>query len=85
VGIEHHSSIKVVKELQKIIQNTQRHLNIELNELYVFDKMNINTFEVLEAAKLNGILYVFQPPCRRTLFGVDPKLFNLQIKRTWLR
>jgi UDP-N-acetyl-D-galactosamine dehydrogenase len=50
-GIHRASSIKVA-EAAKIIENTQRDLNIALmNELsIIFDKIGINTFEVLEAA-----------------------------------
>ena len=50
-GVHRASSIKVA-EAAKIIENTQRDVNIALmNELsIIFDKMNINTFEVLEAA-----------------------------------
>ena len=50
-GVHEASSIKVA-EASKIIENTQRDLNIALmNELsLIFKKMGINTFEVLEAA-----------------------------------
>ena len=50
-GVHKASSIKVA-EAAKIIENTQRDLNIALmNELsIIFDKMGINTYEVLEAA-----------------------------------
>ena len=50
-GVHRASCIKVA-EAAKIIENTQRDLNIALmNELsIIFDRMNINTFEVLEAA-----------------------------------
>ena len=50
-GIHKASSIKVA-EAAKIIENTQRDVNIALmNELsIIFNKMNINTYEVLEAA-----------------------------------
>jgi UDP-N-acetyl-D-galactosamine dehydrogenase len=50
-GVHRASSVKVA-EAAKIIENTQRDLNIALmNELsIIFDKMNINTHEVLEAA-----------------------------------
>lgn len=50
-GIHKASSIKVA-EAAKIIENTQRDVNIALmNELsLIFDRMNINTYEVLEAA-----------------------------------
>src|SRR5688572_8671507 len=50
-GVHKASCIKVA-EAAKIIENTQRDLNIALmNELsIIFDKMGINTYEVLEAA-----------------------------------
>ena len=50
-GVHRASSIKVA-EAAKIIENTQRDVNIALiNELSViFNRMNINTYEVLEAA-----------------------------------
>ena len=50
-GVHKASSIKVA-ESAKIIENTQRDVNIALmNELsMIFNKMNINTYEVLEAA-----------------------------------
>ena len=49
------SSIKVA-EAAKVIENTQRDLNIALvNELaLIFDKLNIDTEEVLNAAGLSG-------------------------------
>lgn len=50
-GVHRASSIKVA-EASKIIENTQRDVNIALmNELsIIFDRMGINTYEVLEAA-----------------------------------
>jgi UDP-N-acetyl-D-galactosamine dehydrogenase len=50
-GVFKATSIKVA-EAAKVIENTQRDLNIALmNELsIIFDKMDINTFDVLEAA-----------------------------------
>lgn len=50
-GVHRASSIKVA-EAAKIIENTQRDLNIALmNELsIIFDRIGINTYEVLEAA-----------------------------------
>ena len=61
-GVHKTSSIKVA-EAAKIIENTQRDLNIALmNELsIIFDKMNINTFEVLEAAGTKWNFLKFQP------------------------
>ena len=50
-GLHQASSIRVA-EAAKIIENTQRDVNIALmNELsIIFDRMGINTFDVLEAA-----------------------------------
>ena len=57
VGVHRASSIKVA-EAAKIIENTQRDLNIALmNELsIIFDRMNINTFEVLDKTGSFGYL-----------------------------
>jgi len=73
-GVHKASSIKVA-EAAKIIENTQRDLNIALmNELSViFDKMNINTFEVLEAAGTKWNFLKFQPGLvGGHCIGVDP-------------
>ncbi len=73
-GVHRASSIKVA-EAAKIIENTQRDLNIALmNELsLIFDKMNINTFEVLEAAGTKWNFLKFQPGLvGGHCIGVDP-------------
>jgi UDP-N-acetyl-D-galactosamine dehydrogenase len=73
-GVHSASSIKVA-EAAKIIENTQRDLNIALmNELsIIFDKMNINTFEVLEAAGTKWNFLKFQPGLvGGHCIGVDP-------------
>lgn len=73
-GIHKASCIKVA-EAAKIIENTQRDLNIALmNELSViFDKMDINTFEVLEAAGTKWNFLKFQPGLvGGHCIGVDP-------------
>jgi len=56
------SSIKVA-EAAKVIENTQRDLNIALiNELaLIFDKLNIDTLEVLEAAGTKWNFLNFRP------------------------
>ncbi len=61
-GVHRASSIKVA-EAAKIIENTQRDLNIALmNELsIIFNMMNINTYEVLEAAGTKWNFLKFQP------------------------
>ncbi len=73
-GVHKASSIKVA-EAAKIIENTQRDLNIALmNELsIIFDKMNINTYEVLEAAGTKWNFLKFQPGLvGGHCIGVDP-------------
>lgn len=73
-GVHRASSIKVA-EAAKIIENTQRDLNIALmNELsIIFDKMNINTYEVLEAAGTKwNFLRFFPGLVGGHCIGVDP-------------
>jgi UDP-N-acetyl-D-galactosamine dehydrogenase len=73
-GVHRASSIKVA-EAAKIIENTQRDLNIALmNELsIIFDKMNINTYEVLEAAGTKWNFLPFSPGLvGGHCIGVDP-------------
>lgn len=73
-GVYKASSIKVA-EAAKIIENTQRDLNIALmNELsIIFDKMNINTYEVLEAAGTKWNFLKFYPGLvGGHCIGVDP-------------
>ncbi len=73
-GVHRASSIKVA-EAAKIIENTQRDLNIALmNELsLIFNKMNINTYEVLEAAGTKWNFLKFTPGLvGGHCIGVDP-------------
>jgi UDP-N-acetyl-D-galactosamine dehydrogenase len=73
-GVHKASSIKVA-EAAKIIENTQRDLNIALmNELsIIFNKMGINTYEVLEAAGTKWNFLKFQPGLvGGHCIGVDP-------------
>src|SRR5205085_5506725 len=73
-GVHKASSIKVA-EVAKIIENTQRDVNIALmNELsIIFNKMNINTFEVLEAAGTKWNFLKFMPGLvGGHCIGVDP-------------
>jgi UDP-N-acetyl-D-galactosamine dehydrogenase len=73
-GVHRASSIKVA-EAAKIIENTQRDLNIALmNELsIIFDKMDINTYEVLEAAGTKWNFLKFSPGLvGGHCIGVDP-------------
>ncbi|NER83746.1 MAG: nucleotide sugar dehydrogenase, partial [Leptolyngbya sp. SIO1D8] len=73
-GIYKASSIKVA-EAAKIIENTQRDVNIALmNELsIIFNKMGINTYEVLAAAGTKWNFLKFTPGLvGGHCIGVDP-------------
>jgi UDP-N-acetyl-D-galactosamine dehydrogenase len=81
-GVHRASSIKVA-EAAKIIENTQRDLNIALmNELsIIFDRMNINTYEVLEAAGTKWNFLRFQPGLvGGHCIGVDPYYLTYKSK-----
>lgn len=74
VGVFRASCIKVA-EAAKIIENTQRDVNIALmNELsIIFNKMGINTYEVLEAAGTKWNFLKFMPGLvGGHCIGVDP-------------
>ena len=73
-GLYRAPSIKVA-EAAKIVENTQRDINIALmNELsMIFDRMGINTFEVLEAAASKWNFLKFTPGLvGGHCIGVDP-------------
>ncbi|MDR7306054.1 nucleotide sugar dehydrogenase [Rhodoferax saidenbachensis] len=73
-GVHRASSIKVA-EAAKVIENTQRDLNIALmNELsIIFDKLNIDTLEVLSAAGTKWNFLPFRPGLvGGHCIGVDP-------------
>jgi UDP-N-acetyl-D-galactosamine dehydrogenase len=73
-GVHRASSIKVA-EAAKIIENTQRDLNIALmNELsMIFNRMGINTYEVLAAAGTKWNFLKFTPGLvGGHCIGVDP-------------
>ncbi len=73
-GIYKAPSIKVA-EAAKVIENTQRDLNIALmNELsMIFDRMDINTYDVLEAAGTKWNFLKFSPGLvGGHCIGVDP-------------
>ena len=73
-GIHRASSIKVA-EAAKVIENTQRDLNIALmNELsIIFERMGIDTIEVLEAAGTKWNFLPFRPGLvGGHCIGVDP-------------
>jgi len=73
-GVHRCSSIKVA-EACKVIENTQRDLNIALmNELaIIFDKLGIDTTEVLEAAGTKWNFLKFRPGLvGGHCIGVDP-------------
>ncbi len=73
-GVHRASSIKAA-EAAKVIENTQRDLNISLmNELsIIFDRMGIDTSEVLEAAGTKWNFLKFKPGLvGGHCIGVDP-------------
>jgi UDP-N-acetyl-D-galactosamine dehydrogenase len=73
-GVYKAASIKVA-EAAKVIENTQRDLNIALmNELsHIFSRMNINTYDVIEAAGTKWNFLKFQPGLvGGHCIGVDP-------------
>lgn len=73
-GVHRASSIKVA-EAAKIIENSQRDINIAfMNELsLIFNKMGINTYEVLEAAGTKwNFLKFFPGLVGGHCIGVDP-------------
>ncbi len=71
----HRASSIAVAEAAKIIENTQRDVNIALmNELsIIFNKMNINTYDVLAAAGTKWNFLKFSPGLvGGHCIGVDP-------------
>ena len=81
-GIHRASSIKVA-ESAKIIENTQRDINIAfMNELsIIFNRMGINTYEVLEAAGTKwNFLKFFPGLVGGHCIGVDPYYLSYKAK-----
>lgn len=81
-GVHRTSSIKVA-EAAKIIENTQRDINIAfMNELsIIFNRMEINTFEVLEAAGTKwNFLKFFPGLVGGHCIGVDPYYLSYKAK-----
>ena len=77
------SSIKIA-EASKVIENTQRDINIAfMNELAViFEKMDINIFEVLDAAKTKWNFIDFVPGLvGGHCIGVDPHYLAYKSKQ----
>ncbi len=73
-GVHKAANVKVA-EAAKIIENTQRDVNIALmNELSIIcNRLNINTYEVLEAAKTKWNFLDFSPGLvGGHCIGVDP-------------
>ena len=81
-GVHRASSIKVA-ESAKIIENTQRDINIAfMNELsIIFNRMGINTYEVLEAAGTKWNFLKFYPGLvGGHCIGVDPYYLSFKAK-----
>ncbi|MFW6328250.1 MAG: nucleotide sugar dehydrogenase, partial [Bacteroidota bacterium] len=82
-GVHRASSIKVA-EAAKIIENTQRDINIAfMNELsIIFNRMDINTYEVLEAAGTKwNFLRFFPGLVGGHCIGVDPYYLSYKAKK----
>jgi len=82
-GVYRASSIKVA-EAAKVIENTQRDLNIALmNELaIIFDQMGISTNEVLDAAYTKWNFHKFSPGLvGGHCIGVDPYYLTHQAEK----
>ena len=82
-GVHRASSIKVA-EAAKVIENTQRDLNIALmNELaIIFDLMGIDTLEVLQAAGTKWNFLKFSPGLvGGHCIGVDPYYLTHQAEK----
>jgi UDP-N-acetyl-D-galactosamine dehydrogenase len=81
-GVHRASSIKVA-EAAKVIENTQRDVNIALmNELsIIFNRMGINTYDVLEAAGTKWNFLKFSPGLvGGHCIGVDPYYLAFKAK-----
>ncbi|MDX9928496.1 MAG: nucleotide sugar dehydrogenase [Bacteroidales bacterium] len=81
-GVHRASSIKVA-EAAKIIENTQRDINIAfMNELsIIFNRMGINTYEVIEAASTKWNFLRFYPGLvGGHCIGVDPYYLSYKAK-----
>ena len=82
-GVHRAGSIKVA-EAAKIIENTQRDINIAfMNELsIIFNRMKINTFEVLEAAGTKwNFLKFFPGLVGGHCIGVDPYYLSYKAQK----
>jgi UDP-N-acetyl-D-glucosamine/UDP-N-acetyl-D-galactosamine dehydrogenase len=81
-GVYRASSIKVA-ESAKIIENTQRDINIAfMNELsIIFNRLGVNTYEVLEAAGTKWNFLKFYPGLvGGHCIGVDPYYLSYKAK-----
>ena len=82
-GVHKASSIKVA-EAAKVVENSQRDINIAfMNELaMVFDKMDINTSEVIEAMNTKWNALKFYPGLvGGHCIGVDPYYFVYEAEK----
>lgn len=83
VGVHKASSIKVA-EAAKVVENSQRDINIAfMNELaMVFDRMNIDTNEVVDAMNTKWNALGFRPGLvGGHCIGVDPYYFVYQAEK----
>ncbi len=82
-GVHKASSIKIA-EAAKVIENCQRDINIAfVNELsIIFDRMNLNTNEILKAASTKWNFINYKPGLvGGHCIGVDPYYLTYQAKK----
>ena len=87
VGLHKTSNIKTA-EASKVIENIQRDLNIALmNELStIFNKMDINTSEVLDAASTKWNFVKFEPGfVGGHCIGIDPYYLAFKAKKLGIK
>ena len=87
VGLHKTSNIKTA-EASKVIENIQRDLNIALmNELStIFNKMDINTSEVLDAASTKWNFVKFEPGfVGGHCIGIDPYYLAFKAKKIGIK
>ena len=85
-GDVHEVSSPAIAEMEKIFENTFRHINIALaNEMAILcNQMGIDVWEVIDAAKTKpyGFMAFYPGPgLRRSLYSNRSILLNMEGKR----
>ena len=79
-----HKASSIVAEAAKIIENTQRDINIALiNEFFkICDALNVDIYDVLNGKYKMEFYAILPRSCRRTLYKCRSILFNIFSKKT---